>query len=424
MTGTEVLERMRKEELTGWHPGLERICALLEKLGDPQKQLKFVHIAGTNGKGSTAAMTAQILTSAGYRTGLYTSPHLWTIRERFQIDGRMITDEEFADVLGRVLDANRTLAQPGTEFELLTAAAFLYFAEQKCEIVALEVGMGGLLDATNVIPAPEVAVITNIGLEHTQYLGDTLPKIAAHKAGIIKRGCSAVLYAQTEDVEKVVRETCLRENVDLTVTAPGTLEVISSGFDGQEFRYRGAGPFRIALPGRYQLLNAMAALDAAAVLKKRGWKIPVEAVKEGLRKTVWPGRLEVVRRSPDVIVDGAHNPQCMAALSTSLSELKPGGKYTFVLGVLGDKDYPKMMRELIPLARNFFVVPVDNPRALPAKDLADFLQKQGVEAHLCETVEEGVHRALAAVKAEDAVCICGSLYMIGGARKLLLKSGD
>lgn len=422
MTGTEALERMRREELTGWHPGLERVRELMEGLGNPQDKLRYVHITGTNGKGSTAAMTARILTAAGYRTGLYTSPHLWTIHERFQVDGRMITDEDFADALGRVLDVNRTLEQPGTEFELLTAAAFVYFAEKKCNLVVLEVGMGGLLDATNVIPAPEAAVITNIGLEHTQYLGATLGAIAEQKSGIIKRGCSAVLYAQSEEVERVVREACAREDAALTVTSPGTLEVISSGLDGQEFRYRGAGPYRIALPGKYQLSNAMTALETVAALRRRGWEIPERAVQEGLRETVWPGRLEVVRRNPDVIVDGAHNPQCMAALSASLSELKPGGKYTFVLGVLGDKDYPAMMGELIPLARNFLVVPVDNPRALPAADLASYLERQGVKAELCGTVEEGVRRALSSVKPEDAVCICGSLYMIGGARRLFTEA--
>ena len=418
MTGQEAIERIQKEAWVGRKPGLERTRALLDRLGNPERELRYVHITGTNGKGSTAAMTASILTAAGLRTGLYTSPHLWRFHERFQVDGNPIPDEALGRIGERVLEAGRSIPDPATEFELMTALGLLYFQEAGCDIVVLEVGLGGRLDSTNVIPSPEAAVITNIGLEHTQELGNTLAAIAGEKAGIIKPGCSTVLYHQSREVEEVVESVCCREGSPLILTAPDSLEVLSTGREGQRFIYRGRGPFQLSLLGEYQLYNAAAALETVWRLADRGWKIPERAVQEGLERALWPGRMELARRGPDLLLDGSHNPQCMGALRRSLEALYPGEKVTFLTGVLADKDYPAMMGELLPLARAFVTVTPDSPRALPARELAQYLCREGVTAHPCQGLEQGLELARS-LAGEGPVCVCGSLYMIGEARHCL-----
>lgn len=419
MTGQEAVERIHREAWTGRKPGLSRTLELLRRVGDPHQALKFVHITGTNGKGSTAAMVASVLTRAGLTTGLYTSPHLWRFHERFQVNGQPIPDDTLGRIAQRVIEAGMGMPDPATEFELMTAVGMLYFQEAGCDLVVLEVGLGGRLDSTNVIPAPEVAVITNIGLEHTQELGDTLEKIAAEKSGIIKPGCETVLYHQSGEVEEVVSAACRQASSRLTLTRPDTLQVLTSGREGQTFTYCRQGPYHISLLGRHQLYNAMVALEAVWALNRKGWNIPPEAVVLGLREAVWPARMELVRRSPDVLLDGGHNPQCMGAIHQSLQELYPGKKILFLTGVLGDKDYPAMLEQLIPLAKAFVTITPDSPRALPARDLAQYLTRSGVEATFCDTTAQGVEQVLAMAGAEDVVCICGSLYMIGEVRHIL-----
>lgn len=415
MTGHEAGELIHQRAWVGQKPGLERIRRLLGRLENPQKQLKFVHIAGSNGKGSTAAMVSAILTQAGLKTGLYTSPHLWQFGERFQVDGTPIPGETLADIAAQVLEA----AEDETEFELMTAVAMVYFAQAGCDIVVLETGLGGRLDSTNIIDAPETAVITNIGLEHTELLGNTLEKIAAEKAGIIKPGCEVVLYHQSRGVEDVAAQVCRERGASLTVTDPDAMETISFGLEGQCFTYQGKGPYRIPLLGEYQRYNAAVALETAAALVRRGWNISDQAVAQGLANTVWPARLELVRRNPDVILDGGHNPQCMQALAVALKKLYPGKKLIFLTGVLADKDYPAMIGEVLPLAREFFTITPDSPRAMQAGELADYLSGLGAKACPCGNIAEGLHRAMDAAGAEDVVCACGSLYMIGETRHLL-----
>ncbi len=419
MTGQEAVELIHREAWTGRKPGLSRTLELLERVGNPHQKLKYVHITGTNGKGSTAAMIASVLAAAGLKTGLSTSPHLWTFHERFQVNGVPIPDEALGRIAERVIAAGKGMEDPATEFELMTAVGMLWFLEANCDIVVLEVGLGGRLDSTNVIPAPEAAVITNIGLEHTAELGNTRALIAAEKAGIIKAGCNAVLYRQSQEVEEVVEGACREQNVPLTQTAPEELEILSSSLEGQRFTYRGRGPYSIPLLGEHQRYNAITALETIAVLQGRGWNIPEKAVTEGLSKTVWPARLELVRRSPDVILDGGHNPQCMEALGRALRELYPEKKLIFLTGVLADKDYPAMMGEILPLAKEFYTITPDSDRAMSAGELADYLEKQGVRAVPCGTMQEGLERAQAAAGRSNAVCVTGSLYMIGEVRHLL-----
>ena len=413
MTGQEAADLIHQRAWVGQKPGLDRIRRLLGRLGDPQNELKFVHIAGSNGKGSTAAMLASVLSAAGLKTGLYTSPHLWQFNERFQVDGALISEEDLVDITARVLET----AEDETEFELMTAIGMVYFLRAGCDIVVLETGLGGRLDSTNVIPAPETAVITHIGLEHTELLGDTVAKIAAEKAGIIKPGCSAVLYGQSLEAETAVERACGVVNVSLSRTAP--VEPVSSGQEGQRFTYRGRGPYSISLLGEYQVHNAAVVLETVDALRRRGWEISEKAVQSGLSQARWPGRLELVRRSPDVILDGGHNPQCMEALTRALGELYPGKKLIFLIGVLADKDWSTMLGELLPLAKEFYTITPDSPRAMSAGELADYLEKQGARAVPCETVRDGLDRALASSEPQDVVCACGSLYMIGEVRHLL-----
>lgn len=419
MTGQEAVDLIHQEAWTGRKPGLSRTIELLDRLGNPHKKLKYVHITGTNGKGSTAAMVASVLTAAGLRTGLSTSPHLWQFHERFQVDGVPIPDEALGRIAEQVIAAGKGMEDSATEFELMTALGMLYFLEAACDIVVLEVGLGGRLDSTNVIPAPEVAVITNIGLEHTAELGDTRALIAQEKSGIIKAGCEAVLYGQSREVEAVVERACQKLEVPLTITGPEELEVLSSGLEGQTFRYRGKGPYHIPLLGEHQRYNAAVALETLWALARRGWRISEEAIAEGLSNTVWPARLELARRGPDVLLDGGHNPQCMEALCQSLKKLYPDQKLIFLTGMLADKDYPAMVGEMLPLAREFVTITPDSDRAMSAQDLAEYLKSRGALAFPCDTTQEGLERALAAAGPQGVVCACGSLYMIGEVRHLL-----
>ena len=418
----ETLQYLQFDNWAQSAPGLARSRELLGLLGGPQKKLKFVHIAGTNGKGSTAAMLAAVLQSAGYRTGLYTSPHLLRFHERMRVNGEEIDDKSLISLTNTVRQAAAQMREMPTGFEIMTAIAFLYFVQERCDIVSLEVGLGGRMDSTNVIPAPEVCVVMNIGLEHTAILGDTLEKIAAEKCGIIKRGAHAVLFGQTEGVEAVAREKCTQEGVALTVTAQEKLERISSSLDGQVFKYRGRGPYHLRLLGEYQLLNALTVIDTCTALRSRGWeKLTDEAIDSGLSAARWPGRLELLRRSPDFIVDGAHNPQCVDALMDSLAALYSGKKLIFLTGVLRDKDWQQMLRRALPLAKAFVVITPPSARALDENELAGWLRAQGIEAIPAAGTDEGVRRALAMAGKDDAICSWGSLYFTGEVRKALTE---
>lgn len=418
-------ETLRYLQFDNWEqsaPGLARSRELLGLLGNPERDLKFVHIAGTNGKGSTAAMLASVLQSAGYRTGLYTSPHLLRFHERMRVNGKEIDDKSLISLTNTVRNAAERMHEMPTGFEIMTAIAFLYFAQERCDIVSLEVGLGGRMDSTNVIPAPEVCVVANIGLEHTAILGDTVEKIAAEKCGIIKRGAHAVLFGQSEGVERVAREKCAQEGVPLTVTARQKLERVSSSLDGQVFRYRGRGPYHLRLLGEYQLLNALTVIDVCDALRSRGWdRLTDGTVDQGLSAAQWPGRLELLRRRPDFIVDGAHNPQCVDALMDSLAALYGGKKLIFLTGVLRDKDWQQMLRRALPLAKAFVVIMPPSARALNENELAAWLTSQGVQAIPARDTDDGVRRALELALEDDAICSWGSLYFTGEVRRVLTE---
>lgn len=421
MTYEEALRYYEETAVYGSRLGLDRVRELLAKLGDPQKSLKFVHIAGTNGKGSTAAMLAAVLEKAGYRTGLYTSPHLLRYNERFQVNGKEIGDQDLADATERVKQAADTMPDAPTQFELVTAIAFCLFQAAKCDIVVLEVGLGGRLDATNVIDVPEAAVITRIGLDHTEILGDTVEAIAAEKAGIVKPGGAVVLGDQDPRVRGVVEQVCRDQGAALTEANLGEVRFHSSSLECQHFGWRQYPDIQLALLGEYQLQNACTVLNTVETLRSRGGQIPDEAVLAGLREVVWPGRFERVRRDPWLIIDGGHNPQCAQAIAASLREYFPGKKILFLMGVLADKDFEGIYDALLPLAERIYAVTPDSPRALTADKLCERLAD---EYHFTAAKPYGsVADALKAVLAEagekDVICVCGSLYMIGEARREL-----
>ena len=408
-------------EAYGWSKtrlGLGRTRELLCKLGDPQKTLKFIHVTGSNGKGSTCAMLDAVLRRAGYRTGLYTSPYLQEFCERIRVDGENIPGDDLARVTERVRGAAEAMDDHPSQFELVTAAAMLYFAERECDIVVLEVGMGGEHDSTNVIDCPEVAVITNIGLEHTEYLGGTLEEIARTKSGIIKTGCSAVCYDGAAEVTAVVEEACRTRSVPLRSVDMGKLTLLRSGLDGQDFLW-GGGEYRLALLGGHQLHNVSAVLETVEALRARGWAVPARAVREGLAGVQWPARFEILRRDPLVIVDGGHNPQCAQALSESLRELLPGRRFVFLLGVLADKDYPRMLERVMPLAGEFVCLTPLSERALAAEELAAYLAGRGARASARADIASGVRAALDAAGRDGIVVAFGSLYLVGAIRSEL-----
>ena len=414
----EALEFIQSVCWLGTKPGLERITELLSRLGDPQKELKFIHITGTNGKGSVAAMLTATLNAAGYRVGRFTSPHLRFYNERINVAGQDISDADLCILAEEMKPAVEGMVEKPTEFELWTAMAMCYFKKRACDVVVLEVGLGGRLDSTNVIPAPEVAVITNLALEHTEYLGDTIGKIAFEKAGIIKPGCDVVLYGQGEEAQSVIRAKCAECGCELTITDETQQKLHESGLGGQVFTYRSREKLRLRLIGTYQYRNAAVALDAIDVLKKRGFAISEQAVAEGFANVVWPGRFEVLRREPLVIVDGAHNPNGVEELAKCLNTYLPGKKVTFLMGVLADKDYVSMLNSILPMARRFVTVRPESERALPSADLKHEIETRlHIPAVDGGTVKEGIDKALAQADKDDIIVIFGSLYQVGEVHK-------
>ena len=422
MTYEEALSYIHSICWKGSKLGLDRTRELLGKLDDPQKELKFIHIAGTNGKGSTAAMLSSILEEAGYRVGLYTSPFINRFNERMQVNHQPIPDEELAALTEYVRPHADAMADSPTEFELITALAMVWFARQKCDIVVLEVGMGGELDSTNIIDVPEAAVIAAMGMDHVKELGPTMADIARAKAGIIKEGGRVVSYGGNPEADEVIAAVCRARNAslcqpDFSAIVPGDFSL-----EGQTFSYKGWCGLRIPLVGAYQMNNAAVVLETVEVLRQRGWSVSDEAVRQGLADTRWPARFEVLRRDPVFIVDGGHNPHGIRATAESLRRLFPGRKITFVTGVMADKDVEHILGLIVPLADQFFTVRPDNPRAMDAGELARRIEAMGAKATPCASVRDGVDRAIQAEGPHGVACALGSLYMSGEVRSCFGKN--
>lgn len=392
-------------------PGLEVMGALCAKLGDPQRGLQCVHIAGTNGKGSCAAMTAAVLQAAGYRTGLYTSPDLTGPWERVKVDGVDINLDDFARITERVKAACEGLDEP-SYFEKMTAAAFLYFAERHCDYVVLETGLGGRLDATNIIETPAVSVIMPIGLDHTAVLGGTLSAVAGEKAGIIKPGCPVVCAPQPDEALAMIKARCEVAGAPLHLVDITKIHYGPFSLEGQRFSYGDMADVDIALLGRHQAENACAVIETARTLG-----LDEADIRAGLAAAKWPCRFEYVPGTPPFILDGAHNPHGAAALAEGLRAYLPDRKCTMLMGVMRDKDWRGVLDIMEPLAARFVcVAPEDGPRALSAAELADTVRS--VPAQAAGSLDQALEICR---RYDEPVCAFGSLYYIGHLRKLLLK---
>lgn len=396
--------------------GLGRIQELMDRLGNPEKNLKFVHVAGTNGKGSTCACISSILTQAGYKTGLFTSPYIIKFNERIQIDGEYISDEDLEEITNRVRPHADVMNDSPTEFELITGIALEYFRSKACDIVVLEVGLGGELDSTNVIPCPEVEVITSIGLDHTEQLGNTIEAVANAKAGIIKPNSDVVISGGDDRAEAVIREVCIKQNSQLKIVDRNKITVKHESLDGITFDYDTLLDLTIPLVGTYQPVNASTAILAIDVLRIKGWKISDDDIRSGISKVKWPGRFEVLNNDPYLILDGAHNPHGMKATVESLKTHFDSRKGVFIMGAMADKDITAMVELLMPIAGRIITVTPDNPRAMKADKLAELICSLGCNAEAASNIDEALKRGLESSRDYAYLCALGSLYFSADVR--------
>ena len=395
--------------------GLESITELLMRLGNPQNSYKTILIAGTNGKGSTAAMTASILHSAGYKVSLYTSPHLIDVRERIVVSGRKITKKEFSQA---VTDVKSKLKQQVTYFEFLTAAAFLYFQRQQVDIAVLEVGLGGRLDATNVCK-PFVSVITNIGFDHTAYLGSSLRAIAREKAGIIKRSGVCITAAKQKQVLEVLNSVCLDRRAKLYCLGRDIkIKRQKDGLLTYQGLQRNLKNLPLPLRGSHQCSNAALALAAVELCGKNGFQVDDAAISRGLANTHWEARLEILQNNPLFLIDGAHNPAGMRVLCQALKRDFSYRRLIFIFGALADKNYREMLRIIALLSPKIIVTQLKAGRAVPVDDMKRVLNKRGYPVIITENVGKAIERAQAIACRQDLICATGSLYLAGEVKQI------
>ncbi len=436
--------------------GLERITELLHRLGDPQDRLRIIHVAGTNGKGSVSAFLASTLQAAGYVTGFFSSPYIVEFSDRIRVNGVNIPGNDLTDVTLLVKQAADAMEDHPTEFELMTAVAFLHFERSACEVAVVEVGMGGRLDSTNVIASPELCIITAIGFDHTDMLGTTLAEIAHEKAGIVKAGASVISWPQEPEAMEAIRQRVQECGARLCVPDFDRLAKGPVIYDEQcrtfirTFDYRAYRALKIRLIGGYQPYNAALALEAVDRLRENGWDIDEEAVRRGFAATAWPSRFEVVGNDPFLVIDGAHNPQGAQALVDSLDEVFPGRDVVFIAGVLADKNYEAMLESVLPRGCALITVTPPSPRALSAHDLAaaaspyirgrenaaeddrendaaGVVREGGASGRLAYrmmpipagSMEEALETAYSLARSDDVICVWGSLYLVSDIKAAL-----
>ncbi|MBE6533768.1 MAG: bifunctional folylpolyglutamate synthase/dihydrofolate synthase [Ruminococcaceae bacterium] len=411
MNYIEALEYIHGVSWTFCKPGLERIGELCERLGHPEKKLKFIHVAGTNGKGSASAMLDSVLREAGYKTGLYTSPYIRVFNERMRINGENISNEELAELTEYIKPIADKMVDSPTEFELITALAFEYFARNNCDVVVLEAGMGGRLDSTNIIDTSVLSIITGIALDHTAFLGDTIEKIAAEKAGIIKENIP-ILYGGTDESAKMVIKAKAKEMYSQFESVDyAKLNVKDMSLGGTTFDFGQLKDLKIKLLGSYQPRNVAIVVRAIDLLREKGFKISDEALRSGFLNAKWQGRFEILSREPLIIFDGAHNPQGIEAAVESIKLYFKEQKVCIVTGVLRDKDYTHIAKMLATVASKAFTFTPDSPRALNAEDYAQTLSTAGISAEPFATVRDALSKAKKYAMEHSCPIICvGSLY--------------
>ena len=412
MNYTEALDYIHHINWRFCNPGLGRTQELCRKLGNPERELRFVHVAGTNGKGSFCAMLESILRAAGYKTGLYTSPFIRRFNERMQVNGTPIADEELAEITEYVKPFADSMEQTPTEFELVTAIAFEYFRRNNCDIVVLETGLGGRLDSTNVISSPLLTVITGVAFDHTALLGNTMQAIAAEKAGIIKPEHPCLFGGENGSAYRTIRTIAHLKKAPVYTVDRSTLHVTSSTLEGTEFDYEDYQSLQIPLLGSYQPINASTVLTAVKLLQNAGWQISEDAIRKGLASVAWPARFELLSKDPVILYDGGHNPQGIAAAVKSIRTYFPEQTVNLLSGVMADKGYDEMIEKLKPVTNHVYTVCPNNTRALSAEAYAKEFQSHGISAQPYATIPEGVRAAVQDSLAQNRPLIClGSLYM-------------
>uniref|UniRef100_UPI004056B895 bifunctional folylpolyglutamate synthase/dihydrofolate synthase n=1 Tax=Acetatifactor sp. TaxID=1872090 RepID=UPI004056B895 len=426
MNYKETLEYLENIQSYGIVPGLDSIKELCRRLKNPQDSLKFVHIAGTNGKGSTLAYVSTILKCAGYRVGRYVSPFIFEYREQIQVNGRPITQKALCEGVEMIKQLCEEMVEEGlphpTHFEVETALAFWYYKEQGCDIVVLETGMGGRLDATNLITTTAAAVLTSISRDHMQFLGDSLEKIASEKAGIIKEGSPVVSMKQEESVMAVIEGVAGEKGCELRIADGSAATCVKYGVEKQRFSYKGRKNLEITLAGKFQIDNAVLALEVIDVLACQGFVVTEKAVRKGLLETKWPGRFSVVGKKPLFIVDGAHNEDAAGKLANSIEFYFTNKRIIYIMGMLKDKEYEKVIGLTHAYADQIITVtPPENPRALHAYELAQEIVKVHPQVTAVDSLEEAVEMAYLLAGRDDVIIAFGSLSYLGKLMQIVEK---
>ena len=426
MNEKEAMAFIEESARYGMVPGLDSVRELCSRLDDPQNELKVVHIAGTNGKGSVSAYIASVLKAGGYCVGRYISPVIFNYRERIQVGDRNITVKALCQGMERIKEVcqemvSENLRHP-TAFEIETALAFLYFKQKQCDIVVLETGMGGLMDATNIVENTLTAVIASVSMDHMKFLGNSLAEIAAQKAGIIKPGSHVISTAQSEDVEKVISEKAESLNCPLIFTDVQAIKNVRYGLEKQRFDYKNRKKLEISLAGKFQLENAAAALDVIDVLGKEGFPVSEGDVYRGLADAKWPGRFTVIGKKPYFVVDGAHNEDAAKRLAESIDLYFTNKRIIYIMGVLKDKEYEKIIGRTVHYADHIITVtPPENPRALPAYELAKEISALHSKVTAADSLEEAVEMSVLLAEKEDVIIAFGSLSFLGRLMSIVEK---
>ena len=424
MNCNEAIEYIHSLEKFGIKPGMERIRALCDALGNPQDKLKVIHVAGTNGKGSTSTMISNILRKSGYNVGLFISPYVTDFCERIQFNGNMIDKKNLAECVEDVKNVIDKLSSEGiqpTEFEALTATAFLYFERKKCDFVVLEVGLGGRLDSTNVINAPYVSVLTSISYDHTAILGETIEEIAAEKCGIIKFGAETVAYPfQDENAMQVIVNTCEAKCNSLRIPDIDLLSVGDEKLDGTDVTYDGIS-YNLPLAGKHMIYNSITAVEAVRSLGRFNINISDEAIKNGIESSVMPARMELIKKKPVIILDGGHNEGCANALSDYIRKHIADKRIVMVSSMMADKDYESYLRTVLPFADTFIATKADVPRALSSEELMKTASAYCCKCFDISEPEKAIKAAINITQPDDSLIICGSFYLAGEIRDYLLN---
>ncbi|MCF6466024.1 bifunctional folylpolyglutamate synthase/dihydrofolate synthase [Clostridium sp. Cult2] len=430
MNYVEAINYINDKNKFGSRLGLDTIGKLLGLLGNPHLDMKYIHVAGTNGKGSTSAYMATILKEAGYRVGFFISPYLERFNERISINGEDIPDQRLAEITERIKEKIEIMLKEGyehpTTFEIVTTIAFVYFKEENVDYIVLEVGLGGRSDSTNIIKNSYASVITTIDYDHIDVLGDTLGKIAYEKAGIIKENGLVISYPQEEEAFKVIKEVSLEKKAELILCPMENVEITYLGQDGGVFNFKYNNQIykdiEISLIGKHQIYNATLALMTMLVMRDKGlFHLTDEQIREGLRKTKWPGRLEIIKRNPTFLIDGAHNHQGAKILAESIKSFQYN-RLILGIAILKDKDVEHIVEELVSLADEIVITEVDMPRKMEAVDLEKIINKYNRNTHIEKDIRKAIEKSCQLAEDRDLIVFGGSLYLIGDVRKILLEN--